>query len=45
MYAVVLLPFGVMVRLFSDPLGIKKRPTEWLPHPDEAMDLQRAKRQ
>ncbi len=45
MYVVVLLPFGLMVRLFSDPLRIKKRPTAWLDHPDEVMDLQWAKRQ
>jgi len=45
LYAIVLLPFGLMVRLFSDPLRIKKRPNEWLPHPDEAMDMQWAKRQ
>ena len=45
MYAIIMLPFGVMVRLFSDPLRIKKRPTEWLAHPDEAMDMAWAKRQ
>lgn len=45
LYGIVLLPFGVMVRLFSDPLRIKKRPTEWLDHPNEVMDLKWAKRQ
>ena len=45
LYAVVLLPFGLIVRLFADPLRIKKRPTEWLEHSDEAMNLQWAKRQ
>jgi hypothetical protein len=45
LYAVVLLPFGLVVRLFADPLRIKKRPTEWLEHPDEVMNLQWAKRQ
>jgi hypothetical protein len=45
MYVVILLPFGLMVRLFSDPLRIKNRPTAWLDHPDEVMDLQWAKRQ
>jgi hypothetical protein len=39
-YAVLVLPFGVAARLFSDPLRIKKRPTEWLDHPDEATDMQ-----
>jgi hypothetical protein len=45
MYAVVLLPFGVMVRLFSDPLRVKNRPTEWLNHLHEAMDMAWARRQ
>jgi len=44
-YVVVLWPFGFMVRFFSDPLRIKKRPTQWLDHPDEVMDMQWAKRQ
>jgi hypothetical protein len=44
-YVLVLWPFGFMVRLFSDPLRIKKRPTQWLEHPDEVMDMQWAKRQ
>jgi len=45
LYVVVLLPFGLIVRLFSDPLRIKKLPTQWLEHPDEVMDMQWAKRQ
>jgi hypothetical protein len=44
-YAILVLPFGVMVRLFADPLRIKKRPTAWLDYPDEAVNLQWAKRQ
>jgi hypothetical protein len=32
LYATVLLPFGVAVSLFSDPLRIKHRPTAWLDH-------------
>jgi hypothetical protein len=44
-YAVLVLPFGVAARLFSDPLRIKKRPTEWLDHPDEATDMQWARKQ
>lgn len=44
-YVIVLWPFGFMVRLFSDPLRIKKVPTQWLDHPDEVMDMQWAKRQ
>ena len=45
LYAVLVLPFGVIVRLFSDPLRIKKRPTRWLEHPDEANDMQWAGKQ
>jgi len=44
-YFVFVLPFGLGARLFSDPLRIRKRPTEWLDHPDEAYDLQWARRQ
>ena len=44
-YVVVLWPFGFMVRLFSDPLRIKKPPTQWLDHPDEVMDMRWAQRQ
>jgi hypothetical protein len=44
-YATIVMPFGVAARLFSDPLRIKKRPTEWLEHPEEACDLQWARKQ
>jgi hypothetical protein len=44
-YAIVVLPFGLMVRLFFDPLRIKHRPGEWLNRPDEAHDMQWARRQ
>lgn len=44
-YAVLMFPFGMAARLFSDPLRIKSRPSQWLDHPDEACDLQWAKRQ
>lgn len=44
-YAVLVFPFGIAARLFSDPLRIKRRPTQWLEHPNEAHDLQWAKRQ
>jgi len=44
-YFTVVLPFGLAARLFSDPLRIKKRPTQWLEHPDEACDLQWARKQ
>jgi hypothetical protein len=32
-------------RFFSDPLRIKKRPTQWLDHPNEAHDMLWARRQ
>ncbi len=44
-YAVLVLPFGIFARLFSDPLRIKSRPDSWLDHPDEPHDLPWAKRQ
>jgi len=45
LYAILVLPFGVLARLFADPLRIKKRPTHWLEHPEEAMDMSWARRQ
>jgi len=44
-YSVLVLPFGVAERLFSDPLRIKKLPTQWLDHPDDTCDLQWARKQ
>jgi hypothetical protein len=44
-YAVLVLPFGIFARLFSDSLRIKRRPTQWLEHPSESHDLRWAKRQ
>jgi hypothetical protein len=44
-YAVVVLPFGVGVRLFADPLRVKRRPAQWLDHPEELADLNWARRQ
>ena len=44
-YAVLVFPFGIVVRLFFDPLRIKSRPTQWLERADSAFDLQWAKRQ
>jgi hypothetical protein len=45
LYAVLVFPFGVIVRVFSDPLRIKKRPTAWLDHPDEPSNLEWARKQ
>jgi hypothetical protein len=44
-YAVLVLPFGLATRLFSDPLRIKKKPDQWLDHPNEAYDLDWARKQ
>lgn len=44
-YAIPVLPFGLVVRLFSDPLRIKHRPEKWLEHPAEVQDLDWARRQ
>ena len=44
-YAVLVLPFGLAARLFSDPLRIKKKPEQWLDHPAEAYDLEWARKQ
>jgi hypothetical protein len=44
-YGVLVLPFGLAARLFSDPLRIKQLPTKWLDHPDESYDLQWARKQ
>jgi hypothetical protein len=45
-YATLMLPFGVAVRLFFDPLRVKRRPTRWLDYAsDEPQDLNVARRQ
>ena len=36
---------GIVARLFSDPLRIKRPPKRWLNHADETHDLRWAKRQ
>lgn len=43
-YAVLVFPFGIGARLFSDPLRIKRRPTQWLDHPDDSCDMESAHR-
>jgi|HubBroStandDraft_6_1064221.scaffolds.fasta_scaffold00009_88 hypothetical protein len=45
MYAIAVLPFGLGVRWFGDTLRTKQRPTGWLDHPDEAGDMEWARRQ
>jgi hypothetical protein len=45
LYAVVILPFGLAVRLFSDSLHTKKRPESWFDHPAIRNTLEEARRQ
>jgi hypothetical protein len=45
LYVVLVLPFGVIVRLFADPLRIKKRPDRWLEETPEVFDMQWAQKQ
>ena len=45
LYVLVVLPFGITVRLLADPLRIKKQPTAWLERPDCEFDLDWARRQ
>jgi hypothetical protein len=45
LYATLVLPFGLCVRLFSDPLRIKKRPGHWLDRAEESNDMHWAQRQ
>jgi hypothetical protein len=45
LYAIVVLPFGLIVHLFSDPLHIKSRPTKWSEHSPELYDMSWAQKQ
>ena len=44
-FYVLLFPFGLATRFTGDSLRIKRRPTQWLDHPDDACDMLQAKRQ
>jgi len=44
-YGVLVLPFGLFARWFTDGLRIKCRPAQLLDHPYETHDLPWAKRQ
>jgi len=44
-YSVLILPFGLAVRLFSDPLRIKRRPEAWLDHGEDPNTMDWARRQ
>jgi len=45
LYGIVILPFGLVVRCFSDSLRTKKRPESWLDHPPLSNTLEEARRQ
>ena len=45
LYAVLILPFGLAVRWFSDPLRIKRRPQAWLDHGAPPSTMEWARRQ
>jgi hypothetical protein len=44
-YVFLVLPLGVAVRLFADPLRVKRRSEQWLDHPEEPADIKWARRQ
>jgi hypothetical protein len=46
-YFTVLLPFGLLVRLFGDPLLVRRGPAKsgWVPRKNCETDLSKAKRQ
>jgi hypothetical protein len=44
-YAIFLLPFGVIVTLLGDPLRIRRPRQQWHEHPDKKTDMPWAYRQ
>ncbi len=44
-YAVLVLPFGLLVRLFADPLELRHPPAAWHARPAETVDTGWARRQ
>ena len=44
-YAVLIMPFGLLVRVFADSLHIKKRPEKWLDHPELPTNMNQARQQ
>ncbi len=45
-YLVIVLPIGILVRLFSDPLRLRRpRETNWIPVPQRPPSLESAQRQ
>jgi hypothetical protein len=45
LYVLFVLPFGTWMRLFADPLRIKKPPQQWLERDEQVMDIDGARRQ
>ncbi len=45
LYSIVILPFGLAVRFFSDSLHTKKRPDAWFDHPAIPNTVEEARRQ
>ncbi len=45
LYIILVFPFGLGVRLFADPLRIKKRGAGWVDHSSEPKSLDWARRQ
>ena len=45
LYSIVILPFGLAVRFFSDSLHTKKRPDSWFDHPAIPNTVEEARRQ
>ncbi len=44
-YAVLVLPFGLGVRLFGDPLRVRRLPESWHARDPQTMDEEWARRQ
>jgi uncharacterized membrane protein len=44
-YSILVLPFGLAVRFFSDSMHSKKRPEKWFDHPPLPNTLEEARRQ
>jgi len=46
-YFILVTPFALIIKLFSDPLRLKEKPADsfWLPRPDSKTDLEDSRRQ
>jgi hypothetical protein len=44
-YSILILPFGLAVRFFSDSMHMKKRPEKWFDHPALSNTIEEARRQ